>query len=125
MKLLVSITLLAALAVAALGHPDPALDWHWQLWKKTYGKEYRHEVGTSSWGPGWLWALGHWVLLLRPRQPARSGAGRRFPGVVRQGLPTALGGLNRGGTAAGAVTACGFRPRKGPGAPPGRRTCGW
>ncbi|NXS63147.1 CATS protein, partial [Brachypteracias leptosomus] len=42
MKLLVSIVLLATLVVA-LGHPDPALDWHWQLWKKTYGKEYRHE----------------------------------------------------------------------------------
>ncbi|NXJ34058.1 CATS protein, partial [Ciconia maguari] len=42
MKLLASIAFLATLAVA-LGHPDPALDWHWQLWKKTYGKEYRHE----------------------------------------------------------------------------------
>ncbi|KAF1539000.1 Cathepsin S, partial [Eudyptes schlegeli] len=42
MKLLASITFLAALAVA-LGRPDPALDWHWQLWKKTYGREYRHE----------------------------------------------------------------------------------
>nr|XP_009503011.1 PREDICTED: cathepsin S-like [Phalacrocorax carbo] len=42
MKLLVSIAFLAALALAQ-GHPDPALDWHWQLWKKTYGKEYRHE----------------------------------------------------------------------------------
>ncbi|XP_052652929.1 cathepsin S-like isoform X2 [Harpia harpyja] len=42
MKLLVSLAFLAVLAVA-LGHPDPALDWHWQLWKKTYGKEYRHE----------------------------------------------------------------------------------
>ncbi|KAF1519000.1 UNVERIFIED_CONTAM: Cathepsin S, partial [Eudyptes robustus] len=42
MKLLASIAFLAALAVA-LGRPDPALDWHWQLWKKTYGREYRHE----------------------------------------------------------------------------------
>lgn len=48
MKLLASI---AFLATVALGHPDPALDWHWQLWKKTYGKEYRHEVG-ASWGGG-------------------------------------------------------------------------
>ncbi|NXE03175.1 CATS protein, partial [Chaetorhynchus papuensis] len=24
-----------------LGHPNPALDRHWELWKKTYGKEYR------------------------------------------------------------------------------------
>ena len=50
MKLLASIAFLAALAVA-LGLPDPALDWHWQLWKKTYGKEYRHEV-RASWGGG-------------------------------------------------------------------------
>uniref|UniRef100_A0A8C4JV17 Cathepsin S n=1 Tax=Dromaius novaehollandiae TaxID=8790 RepID=A0A8C4JV17_DRONO len=42
MELLVCGALLAALA-AALGHPDPALDWHWQLWKKTHGKEYRHQ----------------------------------------------------------------------------------
>ncbi|XP_009882200.1 PREDICTED: cathepsin S-like isoform X2 [Charadrius vociferus] len=42
MKMLASIAFLATLAVA-LGHHDPALDWHWQLWKKTYGKEYRHE----------------------------------------------------------------------------------
>ncbi|KAK1187986.1 CATS protein, partial [Pygoscelis papua] len=52
MKLLASIAFLAALAVA-LGHPDPALDWHWQLWKKTYGKEYRHEkeegVRRATW----------------------------------------------------------------------------
>ncbi|KFQ37348.1 Cathepsin S, partial [Merops nubicus] len=37
-----SITLLATLLVA-LGHPDPALDWHWKLWKTTYGKEYPHQ----------------------------------------------------------------------------------
>ncbi|KAM6106543.1 cathepsin S-like [Pterocles gutturalis] len=42
MKLPASIAFLATLAVA-LGHPDPSLDGHWQLWKKTYGKEYRHE----------------------------------------------------------------------------------
>ncbi|XP_010179574.1 PREDICTED: cathepsin S-like isoform X2 [Mesitornis unicolor] len=43
MKLLLPcISFLATLTVA-LGHPDPALDWHWQLWKKTHGKEYRHE----------------------------------------------------------------------------------
>ncbi|XP_010017508.1 PREDICTED: cathepsin S isoform X2 [Nestor notabilis] len=42
MKLLPPIAFLATLAVA-LGHHDPALDWHWQLWKKTYGKEYRHK----------------------------------------------------------------------------------
>ncbi|NWR59140.1 CATS protein, partial [Bucorvus abyssinicus] len=48
MKLLVPIALLAALAAAALGRPDPALDWHWQLWKKTYGKEYRHEAEEGA-----------------------------------------------------------------------------
>uniref|UniRef100_A0A8B9NZE8 Cathepsin S n=1 Tax=Apteryx owenii TaxID=8824 RepID=A0A8B9NZE8_APTOW len=42
MKLLACGAFLAALA-AVLGHPDPALDWHWQLWKKTHGKEYRHQ----------------------------------------------------------------------------------
>ncbi|XP_062453554.1 cathepsin S [Rhea pennata] len=42
MKLLACGTLLVALATA-LEHPDPALDWHWQLWKKTHGKEYRHQ----------------------------------------------------------------------------------
>ncbi|NXT24209.1 CATS protein, partial [Syrrhaptes paradoxus] len=42
MKLPASIAFLATLAVA-LGQPDPALDWHWQLWKKTYGREYHHE----------------------------------------------------------------------------------
>ncbi|XP_040474724.1 cathepsin S [Falco naumanni] len=42
MKLLASIAFLATLAVA-LGLPDPTLEWHWQLWKKTYGKEYHHK----------------------------------------------------------------------------------
>ncbi|KFP72613.1 Cathepsin S, partial [Acanthisitta chloris] len=32
-----------ALLLMALGQPDPALDQHWELWKKTYGKEYRHK----------------------------------------------------------------------------------
>uniref|UniRef100_A0A8B9PAD6 CATS protein n=1 Tax=Apteryx owenii TaxID=8824 RepID=A0A8B9PAD6_APTOW len=47
MKLLACGAFLAALA-AVLGHPDPALDWHWQLWKKTHGKEYRHQVGLEE-----------------------------------------------------------------------------
>ncbi|XP_062453555.1 cathepsin S-like [Rhea pennata] len=42
MKPFVCGAFLATLA-AVLGHPDPALDWHWQLWKKTHGKEYRHQ----------------------------------------------------------------------------------
>ncbi|KAM9368342.1 cathepsin S [Phaethornis superciliosus] len=41
MKLPVAVTFLA---VVALGHRDPTLDWHWKLWKKTYGKEYPQEV---------------------------------------------------------------------------------
>ncbi|NXY92433.1 CATS protein, partial [Alcedo cyanopectus] len=36
--------LAALLLLVALGHPDPSLDWHWQLWKKTYGKEYPQEA---------------------------------------------------------------------------------
>ncbi|XP_053906898.1 cathepsin S [Cuculus canorus] len=42
MELLASIAFQAVLVVA-LGHRDPTLDWHWELWKKTYGKEYGHE----------------------------------------------------------------------------------
>uniref|UniRef100_A0A8C2YDL6 Cathepsin S n=1 Tax=Coturnix japonica TaxID=93934 RepID=A0A8C2YDL6_COTJA len=30
--------------LAVMGHPDPTLDWHWQLWKKTHGKQYRHQA---------------------------------------------------------------------------------
>ncbi|NXI43264.1 CATS protein, partial [Galbula dea] len=47
MKLLASITFLAMLE-GTLGHPDPTLDWHWLLWKKTYGKEYPHEQEEGS-----------------------------------------------------------------------------
>lgn len=25
-------------------HKDPTLDHHWDLWKKTYGKEYKDKV---------------------------------------------------------------------------------
>ncbi|XP_039369314.1 cathepsin S-like isoform X2 [Mauremys reevesii] len=44
MKLLVCIVLvsLAAAATAHL-HSDPTLDNHWELWKKTYGKQYSHK----------------------------------------------------------------------------------
>lgn len=49
MKLLVVVTVLGTVTLpVAPGQPDPALDWHWQLWKKTYGKEYRHEVPVSE-----------------------------------------------------------------------------
>ncbi|XP_069734533.1 cathepsin S [Phaenicophaeus curvirostris] len=47
MELLASIAFQAVLVVA-LGHRDPALDWHWELWKKTYGKEYGHEKEEGS-----------------------------------------------------------------------------
>uniref|UniRef100_A0A8C0INJ8 CATS protein n=1 Tax=Chelonoidis abingdonii TaxID=106734 RepID=A0A8C0INJ8_CHEAB len=45
MKLLVCI-FLASLAAAATAHlrADPTLDNHWELWKKTYGKQYNHKV---------------------------------------------------------------------------------
>lgn len=46
MKPLAPVAFLALLGLA-LGYPDPALDRHWELWKKTYGKEYRPQVGTS------------------------------------------------------------------------------
>ncbi|NWU88087.1 CATS protein, partial [Onychorhynchus coronatus] len=49
------VAFLALLGLVALGHPDPALDRHWELWKKTYGKEYRHQVGIK--GPGMLWGV--------------------------------------------------------------------
>ncbi|NWV16875.1 CATS protein, partial [Origma solitaria] len=42
MEPLAAVTFLAVLVVA-LAQPDPALDRHWELWKKTYGKEYRHQ----------------------------------------------------------------------------------
>lgn len=45
MELLAYVAFLAVLA-AVLGQPDPTLDWHWQLWKKAHGKEYRHQVGA-------------------------------------------------------------------------------
>ncbi|NXK43615.1 CATS protein, partial [Piprites chloris] len=46
MEPLAPVAFLALLGVA-LGHPDPTLDRHWELWKKTYGKEYRHQEEDS------------------------------------------------------------------------------
>lgn len=43
MELLCCIAVLLSL-LAVMGHPDPTLDWHWQLWKKTHGKQYRHQA---------------------------------------------------------------------------------
>lgn len=73
---------LLALLVLALGHPDPALDRHWELWKKSYGKEYQPQVGTArggSWGcargvlgisqdfPGLSWWGNHRLKKIRRR----------------------------------------------------------
>ncbi|XP_059574044.1 cathepsin S-like [Alligator mississippiensis] len=35
--------LLLASIVVAQGQPDPTLDVHWELWKKAYDKQYRHQ----------------------------------------------------------------------------------
>ncbi|XP_071474566.1 cathepsin S isoform X2 [Marmota flaviventris] len=43
MKWLLYVSLVCFSAMAQL-HKDPALDHHWQLWKKTYGKQYRQKV---------------------------------------------------------------------------------
>lgn len=66
MELLRCIAALLAL-LAAMGHPDPTLDQHWQLWKKAHGKAYRHQVwgevgrggaaaapGVDVWGGVWF-----------------------------------------------------------------------
>nr|XP_026259765.1 cathepsin S [Urocitellus parryii] len=42
MKWLLYVSLVCFSAMAQL-HKDPALDHHWQLWKKTYGKQYRQK----------------------------------------------------------------------------------
>ncbi|XP_068027210.1 LOW QUALITY PROTEIN: cathepsin S-like [Melanerpes formicivorus] len=49
MKLLAPTALLATLLVA-LGHPrpNPELDWHWHLWKKTNGKVYQQQEEEGS-----------------------------------------------------------------------------
>lgn len=45
MKWLACVLLGCYAAVAQL-HRDPTLDRHWDLWKETYGKRYREEVGA-------------------------------------------------------------------------------
>ncbi|NXM69080.1 CATS protein, partial [Serilophus lunatus] len=60
MEPLAPVAFLALLGVVALGHPDPALDRHWELWKKTYGKEYRHQEEDSLRRATWeknLWLV--------------------------------------------------------------------
>ena len=61
------LALLVPTAVAQL-HPERELDAQWDLWKKTYRKQYNGEVRQSpaggnrplgitggGWGPGWGW----------------------------------------------------------------------
>ena len=43
MKWLVWAVLLGSSAMAQV-HRDPTLDHHWDLWKKTYGKQYKEKV---------------------------------------------------------------------------------
>nr|XP_042702890.1 cathepsin S-like [Chrysemys picta bellii] len=45
MKLLVCVFLASLAAATATAHlqTDPTLDNHWELWKKTYGKQYSHK----------------------------------------------------------------------------------
>ncbi|NWR96012.1 CATS protein, partial [Furnarius figulus] len=43
---LAPVTFLVLLGLV-LAHPDPTLDQHWELWKKTYGKKYRHQGEES------------------------------------------------------------------------------
>ncbi|KYO34906.1 hypothetical protein Y1Q_0004547 [Alligator mississippiensis] len=37
----------SAYPYTAQGHPDPTLDVHWELWKKAYGKQYRHQTSEE------------------------------------------------------------------------------
>lgn len=121
MKLLPPIAFLATLVVA-LGHADPALDWHWQLWKKIHGKEYRHEVGLVLVG----WALlaitqrhpmgMSWMLGLVQRAPFR---GMNWVQWLRgPSLPIAgLGLIPEGGM--GSTRDVGEEPAPGDAAQPG------
>ncbi|NWY71524.1 CATS protein, partial [Erithacus rubecula] len=60
MELLAPVTLLALLLLAP-GHPQPALDRHWQLWKKTYGKEYRPQEDSLR---RMTWEKNLWLVTL-------------------------------------------------------------
>ncbi|XP_056366986.1 cathepsin S [Oenanthe melanoleuca] len=60
MELLAAVTLLALLLLA-LGHPDPALDRHWELWKKTYGKEYQPQEDSLR---RLTWEKNLWLVTL-------------------------------------------------------------
>ncbi|NXB34363.1 CATS protein, partial [Eulacestoma nigropectus] len=60
MEPLAPVALLALLALA-LGHPDPALDRHWELWKKTYGKEYQPQEDSLR---RLTWEKNLWLVTL-------------------------------------------------------------
>uniref|UniRef100_A0A8C3NRU3 Cathepsin S n=1 Tax=Cyanoderma ruficeps TaxID=181631 RepID=A0A8C3NRU3_9PASS len=52
---------LLALLALALGHPDPALDRHWELWKNTYGKEYHPQEDSLR---RLTWEKNLWLVTL-------------------------------------------------------------
>ncbi|NXG21725.1 CATS protein, partial [Grallaria varia] len=59
MEPLAPVAFLALLGLI-LGKPNPALDGHWELWKRTYGKEYRHQEEDSLRRATWeknLWLV--------------------------------------------------------------------
>lgn len=62
--------LLALLVPAALARrrPEPELDAQWELWKKTYRKQYNGEVGPRP-------AAGGWRPARCPRRRPHGGGG--------------------------------------------------
>ncbi|NWI39444.1 CATS protein, partial [Picathartes gymnocephalus] len=60
MELLAPVALLALLGLA-LGHPEPALDRHWELWKKSYGKEYQPQEDSFR---RLTWEKNLWLVTL-------------------------------------------------------------
>ncbi|XP_066062991.1 cathepsin S-like isoform X2 [Chamaea fasciata] len=52
---------LLALLVLALGQPDPTLDRHWELWKKSYGKEYHPQEDSLR---RLTWEKNLWLVTL-------------------------------------------------------------
>ncbi|NWT09873.1 CATS protein, partial [Vireo altiloquus] len=60
MEPLAPVALLALLGLA-LGHPEPALDQHWELWKKTYGKEYQPQEDSLR---RLTWEKNLWLVTL-------------------------------------------------------------
>ncbi|NWW69435.1 CATS protein, partial [Ifrita kowaldi] len=60
MEPLLPVAFLALLGLA-LGHPEPALDRHWELWKKTYGKEYQPQEDSLR---RLTWEKNLWLVTL-------------------------------------------------------------